>query len=241
MKKIFLFISILLFPIFIFAKEYEVEDINMKLDVRTDYIVFTRNNLDNNTDLVKLNIPQEYLENLMKTNNIYYDIIKNDVSYEILVVVPNTKLQFNNLSNATDTMLNDLKNELVKKTGATVSSVYKAKNNYIVVDYYDANTKYYIVNYYTVVNARGYNIQLQKRSEITNDERQDLKDIIDSINIKVLDEYKEESKEMQKNIEKYDKKPFDYKNIIWGAVIGAAVGLISYVIGIFIKKKKSSV
>ena len=241
MKKIVVFIMILLFPIFTLAKEYEASDINMKLDVRTDYIVFTRDNLDNNTDLVKLNIPKEYMEELMKNNNIYFDIIKNDVSYEILIVVPNTKLQFNNLVNATDSMLNDLKNELVKKTGAEVSSVYKAKNNYIIVDYYDENTKYYIVNYYTVVNARGYNIQLQKGTEITNEERNDLKEIVDSIDIKVLDEYKNETDEMQERIDNYNKKPFDYKIIIYGAIIGALAGLISYAISVFIKKKKTSV
>ena len=241
MKKIVVFIMILLFPIFTLAKEYEASDINMKLDVRTDYIVFTRDNLDNNTDLVKLNIPKEYMEELMKNNNIYFDIIKNDVSYEILIVVPNTKLQFNNLVNATDSMLNDLKNELVKKTGAEVSNVYKAKNNYIIVDYYDENTKYYIVNYYTVVNARGYNIQLQKGTEITNEERNDLKEIVDSIDIKVLDEYKNETDEMQERIDNYNKKPFDYKIIIYGAIIGALAGLISYAISVFIKKKKTSV
>ena len=177
----------------------------------------------------------------MKKNNIYADILDSNVTYEILVVVPETKLGFNNLSNATDSMLEDLKKELVKKTGAPVSSIYKSDNNYIVIDYYDDNTKYYIVNYYTVVNAKGYNFQLQKKTEITDEERGELKKIVDNSKIKILDEYKKEEKETQKQIDNYGKKGINYKNIILGAIIGAVVGLISYVINLVVKKKKSSV
>lgn len=240
MKKIITFLSILLFPIIIFAKEYSANDINIKLDIQDDYIVFTRDNLDNNSDLSNLKLTKENMEKLMLSNNIYLDIIKNDISYEILLVVPNTKLEFNNLTNATDEILNDLKDELVKQTGSKVANVYKANHNYIVVDYFDEKTNYYIVNYYTVVNAKGYNFQLQKKSEITDTEKQELKKIVDSVNIKILDEYKEESSETQEKIDNYSKKGFDYKNIIYGAIIGAIAGLISYAVSIFIKKKKSS-
>ena len=141
MKKILVFLSILLFPLFSLAKEYELSDINIKLDIRDDFITFTRKILENNTDLTKLGISKEYMEEVMDKNNIYFDIIKNDVSYEILVIVPDTKLTFNNLSNATDSMLNDLKGEIVKKTGASISDVYKSNHNYIFVDYYDSITK----------------------------------------------------------------------------------------------------
>ena len=229
MKKILVFLSILLFPLFIFAKEYEIEDINLKFNISDDYIIFTRENLDSNTDLTKLNIDKDYLKEIMDKNKIYADIIKNDITHEILVIVPGTKIAFNNLIDATDTMLNELKEEVVKKTGAETSNVYKAKHNFIVVDYHDEKTGYYIVNYYTVVNSKGYNFQLQKKSAITEDEKNDLKDFVDSVEIKVLDEYKD------------NKNTFDFKNVLYGALIGAATGLLYYVIAMFIKKKKSSV
>jgi len=241
MKKIVIFMMILLFPVFTLATEYEVSDINIKIDVKSNYIVFTRDNLNNNPDLVKLNIPKEYMDELMKNNKIYYDIIKNDVSYEILVIVPDNKLKWNNLINANDELLNDIKDEFAKQTGAKVSSIYKTKYNFIVVDYYDENSKYYIVNYYTVVNARGYNFQLQKKTEITEEERLDLKEIVDSVEIDVLDEFKNETEEIQKGIDNYGKKNIDYKKYIYGAIIGASAGLISYIVGAFINKKKSSV
>lgn len=219
----------------IFAKEYEVEDINIKLDIKDDFIVLTRDNLENNEDLNNLNITKDTMQTMMTINNIYLDIIKKDISYEILVVVPKTVLGFNNLSNANDELLNSLKDELVKKTGAEISSVYKSNHNYILVDYFDDKTGYYIVNYYTVVNANGYNFQLQKKSVITESDKQELKEIVDSVSIKVLDEYKNEKTDtVGKN------KKFDYKTIIYGAIIGAVAGLISYIIGTVIKKKKSS-
>ena len=242
MRKIIVFIIVLLIPILTFAKEYEDNNINIKLDIKDELIVLTRDNLDNNSDLANLNITKETMENMMKNNNIYFDIIKKDLSYEILVIVPKTGLEFRNLANVNDQMLDDLRKELVKKTGAEVSSVYKAKHNYILVDYYDEKTSYYIVNYYTVVNANGYNFQLQKKTPITDNDKKELKEIVDTVNIKVLDEYKNETKEIQEKIDNYDKtkKGFDYMSIVYGALIGALAGLVSYVIGIFIRKKKSS-
>ena len=163
MKKILFLIIMLFVPTFVFAKEYEISDINLKLETKDDVIVLTRDNLDDNSDMAKLNITKDYMEKLMNTNNIYMDIIKNNLSYEVLVVSPETRLKFNNLSNASDEMLNDLKSELIKKTGTEVSNIYKANHNYILVDYFDSKTGLYILNYYTVVNARGYNFQLQKQ------------------------------------------------------------------------------
>ena len=242
MKKIIMLLLIIFTPVIILAKEYESSEINLKISVKDNLIVLTRDNLINNPDLAKLNITKEYMDNIMNANNIYLDIIKKDLSYEVLVVSPNTKLQFNNLMNATDEMLNDLKNELVKKTGSQISNVYKGKHNYIVVDYYDSKTNLYILTYYTVVNARSYNFQLQKKNEITDTDKKELLELVDSTEIKILDEYRNESNQTQKQIDNYGKKQnsFNYWNIVYGAIIGGLAGLISYLIGSIIKKKKSS-
>ena len=243
MKKMFVFLIILFVPIIMYAKEYEAPIINSKLEVNENYIVLTRDNLDNNSDLVKLNITKETMTELMNKNNIYYDIIKNDISYEILVIVPNVTIDgWNNFTNATDKILDDMRSAYAKQVGANVSSVYKNTNNYIVVEHFDEKTEYYIVNYYTVVNNKGYNVQLQKKSEITDEEKRELKEIVDSLEIKVLDEYKNETPDTQKKIDNYGKKKssFDYMRIIYGAIIGATAGIISYIIGVFIRKKSSN-
>ena len=237
MKKIIILLAIILLPNIIYAKEFEIKDINFKVDVADDFYVLTRENLDNNTDLSKIGISKSYMEETMKKNNIYMDILKKDISYEILVVVPDKVLLFDNLNNATDNMIEELKVELVKKTNATNSGIYKTKYNFVMVDYFDKNTGYYIVNYYTVFNSKGYNIQLQKKSAITSIERDYIKNLVDTINIEKISENKNE-----KNNEEVDniKSDFNYKNIIIGAIIGIVFGLISYIISLIIKKRKSS-
>ena len=226
MKKILMLIIVLVLPLIVFAKDFEIKDIDLKIKLKDDYIVFTRDNISNNEDLSKLNIKEDYMKEVMDNNNIYLDILNNDVSYEILVVVPNKTLSFYDLSSATDSMLDDLKNELMKKTGSEKASIYKKNHNYIVVDYYDKNTDNYIVNYYTVVNAKGYNFQLQKKNEITDTEKQELKEIIDSVNITVKESDNKNT-------------GFSIKNIIIGAIIGAIVGLISYIISNYLKKNNN--
>ena len=146
MKKIIIILLIVLCPVITLAKNYEESDINMKLSIKDDFLVLTRDNLEENDNLTKLNISKKTMEELMNKNNIYFDIINSDISYEILVIVPKVVLDFNNLSNASDDILNELRSELVKKTGASVSNIYKSNHNYVVVDYYDKNTNFYIVN-----------------------------------------------------------------------------------------------
>jgi hypothetical protein len=227
MKRIMVFWLVFLLPIIVFAKEYEMKDIDIKLNVDDDFIVLTRYNLDYNTDLDKVGVTKDYLENVMENNNIYFDIIKPDLSYEILVVVPKTTPLYKDLREATEEELKVLKETIVKQTGDSLPIVYKNDYAFIVVDYKDKNG-YNIINYYTVINSRGYNIQLQKKDKITEEDKEDLSDIIDSI---VFNENKENEN---------NKKPFDYKIILYGAIIGLMAGIITYVIGSKIIMKKSS-
>lgn len=230
MKKLMGFLFITLFPIFIFAKELEITDLNIKLEVNDNYITLTRDNLIDNRDLDKLGITTENMEQLMINNNIYFDIIKSDISYEIIVVVPKTNVSIKNLTNEDDLFLDNLRKELVKQTDAEISNIYKNNYNFVMVDYYDKDTGYYIVNYYTVINSRGYNFQLQKKSKITDSDKNELKEIIDSVKFKVIEEKKEEIKE--------EKEEFNYMNLVYGAILGLMAGVITYYIGITIKRLK---
>ena len=62
MKKILLLI-ISLFPFLVMAKNYEIKDINLKLNASDEWIVFTRDNLDNNKDLEDLGLTNYHLIN----------------------------------------------------------------------------------------------------------------------------------------------------------------------------------
>lgn len=223
---------VLFMPIIVLAKEYQVDDINLKVGIPDDYIVLTRDNLKDNSDMEELGISEEYMVSAMNLGNIYLDIIAKDISYEILVIVPKIDIAMNTLANVSDSMLKEVLEAMKEKTGATIGSVYKSNYNYTMVEYYDSKMNYNIVNYYTVVNAKGYNIQLQKKGTITEEEKNNLKNIVDSVNIKVLDQYKENKKTE-------GTKSFNWKKVIIGTIVGAAAGGIGSTIGLLIKKKMS--
>ena len=232
MKKIVLLLAIMILPVICFAKEYQVDDINLKVGIPDDYIVLTRDNLKDNSDMKELGISEEYMVSAMNLGNIYLDIIAKDISYEILVIVPKIDIAMNTLANVSDSMLKEVLEAMKEKTGATIGSVYKSNYNYTMVEYYDSKMNYNIVNYYTVVNAKGYNIQLQKKGTITEEEKNNLKNIVDSVNIKVLDQYKENKKTE-------GTKSFNWKKVIIGTIVGAAAGGVGSTIGLLIKKKMS--
>ena len=230
MKKIIILLLVIFFPIMALAKEYIASDINTKINISDEYIVLTRDNLDEDS-LNKLNVSKEYLEEVMYNDNIYYIIAKENISNEIIVVVPENKLPFKNLKEVDSKTLSTIEAEFITQTGSDI--LYDYQNNYyfIFVEYYDEISGYHVINFYTVVNYRGYNFQLQKKTEITETDKQELKKVVDSVTI---NEYKEVVKEPD-NTQKFNKK-----NIIYAVIIGVFFGIITYFIDVNRRKKKSS-
>ena len=126
-----------------------------------------------------------------------------------------------------NTKLENIKKEITNKVGTDKVSTYKNKYDYLVFEYVYKDTGIYIINYYTVINSRGYNIQLQKKTNITEEERNSLKKIVDSIDYKVVEEVIYE-----------DKPKFNYMNLVYGAILGLMAGIITYYIGMTIKRLK---
>lgn len=231
MKRILVLALVLLFPFFVIAKEYESKDINLNLNVKDDLIVLTRDNLDNNPNLEKLKLTKENMQEIMSTNDIYFDILKEDMSYEIIVVVPDTTVEIDNLSKVSDQELEDLKLKLAEEAGVDTANIYKNDYSFIVVEYQD-EADYHVINYYTIVNSSGYNIQIQKKSHLSEEDKKDLKEIVDGIKFKI-------GENSNKSKDRF-KKPFDYRILIYGVILGSIAGVITYCIGLKIKSRKSS-
>lgn len=234
MKRLIM-ILIIIFPIFVFGMEYQDSSINLTINV-DNYLVFTRNNIKDNANLKEFGITEEYMQDNMSKNSIYFDIVPDDFSHEILIIIPEEKDMINNLSNVPESFLNELGEKLAKEVGLDKSEVYKNKYTYLVREYSDNIKGYNIINYCTIVNGRGYNFQLQKKDEITQEEKDTLKKIIDSADIKILDEYKDESEDVMKAMTG-DKKGFDWKKVITRTIIGGVIGGIGGLILGFINKK----
>ncbi len=235
MKKIIMFLLILLGPFMALAKEYEVSSIKTKLDISDEYIVLTRENLKDNGNLSELGISKEYIESVMEDSDLYYVITKKDVPFELFIAVPEKQLEFDNLKDVNNEKLNNIKEDIVKKTKSQVLNVYDNKYKFIMVDYFDKETNYYIVNYYTVVNSRGYNFQFQKKIEITDIEKIELKKIIDSVDI----ETDNNSKDNTPSKDSKAPSDFNYNNIIYAIILGSIAGIVSYIIIVNRDKKKA--
>lgn len=239
MKKVLcLLISLVLFiPVNIYGKNVDLSEINLTIDFNDDWYVFTRYNLDGNKDLETLGVTKDYMENFFNENEAYIDASPKELGTDFILRIKPVE-DMNNLSNYPDDVVKEVAKEISKLVSSTDYKIYNSgKNKYAVVKYYDEASKYNILTYYTVVNAQGYTFQIQKQSDITQTDETNMKTIMDSATFNVLDKYKNESEDVQKELDNVGKKDFNIKNILIYVGVGALIGIIATVISTRNNKK----
>ena len=243
MKKVLcLLISLVLFiPVNIYGKNVDLSEINLTIDFNDDWYVFPRYNLDGNKDLETLGVTKDYMENFFNENEAYIDASPKELGTDFILRIKPVE-DMNNLSNYPDDVVKEVAKEISKIVSSEDYKVYNSgKNKYAVVKYYDEASKYNILTYYTVVNAQGYTFQIQKQSDITQTDETNMKTIMDSATFNVLDKYKNESEDVQKELDKDAKKDLSFKNILIYAGVGALIGVISILISNKKKNKKGEI
>ena len=243
MKKVLcLLISLVLFiPVNIDGKNVDLREINLTIDFNDDWYVFTRYNLDGNKDLETLGVTKDYMENFFNENEAYIDASPKELGTDFILRIKPVE-DMNNLSNYPDDVVKEVAKEISKLVSSEDYKVYNnGKTKYAVVKYYDEASKYNILTYYTVVNAQGYTFQIQKQSDITQTDETNMKTIMDSATFNVLDKYKNESEDVQKELDNVGKKDFNIKNILIYAGVGALIGVISILISNKKKNKKGEI
>lgn len=239
MKKVLcLLISLVLFiPVNIYGKNVDLSEINLTIDFNDDWYVFTRYNLDGNKDLETLGVTKDYMENFFNENEAYIDASPKELGTDFILRIKPVE-DMNNLSNYPDDVVKEVAKEISKLVSSEDYKVYNnGKNKYAVVKYYDEASKYNILTYYTVVNTQGYTFQIQKQSDITQTDETNMKTIMDSATFNVLDKYKNESEDVQKELDNVGKKDFNIKNVLIYAGVGALIGIIATVISTRNNKK----
>lgn len=239
MKKVLcLLISLVLFiPVNIYGKNVDLREINLTIDFNDDWYVFTRYNLDVNKDLETLGVTKDYMENFFNENEAYIDASPKELGTDFILRIKPVE-DMNNLSNYPDDVVKEVAKEISKLVSSEDYKVYNnGKTKYAVVKYYDEASKYNILTYYTVVNAQGYTFQIQKQSDITQTDETNMKTIMDSATFNVLDKYKNESEDVQKELDNVGKKDFNIKNILIYAGVVALIGIIATVISTRNNKK----
>jgi len=245
MKKFLLFIISLLviIPLTVSAKEYQLnDDITISIDDSIWY-VFTRDNLKDNPELDELGITYDYMNNLFNNNYMYMDAIvfyTDSDEYMELILRIKENSAVKNFTNYEKDDLMDFAKEIAKKTNSTNYDIYENNYKFLYSNYFDSTLNYYIDEYYSIVNGIGYTITVQKEQEFDFNERQAIRNIVDTIKFNIDESLKED-----------DDLELDFDSIfesgIEGAIIGAIIGgilsLIRIIVAVIIivkdsKKKK---
>lgn len=220
MKRfIYLFLCLLIIPCTINAKTYDITEKKMHITIDDSFVVFTRENLENNENLEKLDISLEAITNLLTKNNAYLYALNTDKSAEIYLRVKKAK-GVDNLKTYNDKRLYALAEDFAGKTRATKYDVLKNDYNFIYTKFKDSN--YNMINYYTVVKEEGYTLTMQKKDAFNDSDEALFKNVVNSIKYDV-----------KLKIEKENKK--NNKLFIFLITVGVFILLV---ISYFIKLKK---
>lgn len=222
---------ILLLPITVYAETYRIGDTDMSVRVDDSlWYVFTRDNIENNDELEELGIPYDEMHDILYDNEAYMDaiLLYEDGSYvEFLVRKRALDTGMVNLSNYTEKQVLKFAKALAERQKADEYSVYEGKYKFARSEYVDSDLGYYVCEYITIVNKDNYTFTFQATAQFTDEEYEEIENIIDSINFDVDTSLKE------KNINSF------WTRIIYRTIGGAIIGGIAgAVIAIVNKKKK---
>ncbi len=226
-KKILLLAILFFIPIWkTNAQTLELSDINIKLDLDDDFITFTRNNLSDNPNLSKFQLTEQSIKSKFIDNDIYVDAILNNKLEFILQVTEADLENINNLSYCNKNELKEILNDYKDVTTIKSASIYENKYKFISTNQFSNN--YHVLSYYTIVNGNSYKFWIQSREEISQDEKKYLSNAINSVIFTENEEKKNCLLETNSNINKY----------LFSCIKGAIIGIVSYMMIIFLKKIK---
>ena len=180
MKKVLLIITLfLLLPTITLAKTYELKNSEIIISFDDEnWTVATRENVRNSSLVKKYNMNYKDIESLLEKNSAYAYAINNDNVKKILeffVFSPEMSFGYD------DNQINEFGKILVEETGADSYTIYENDYKYIKIEYYDFNSKVYLLDYHTIVNSNYYVFKAQKNSEFNEEEKQQIKEIIDNV------------------------------------------------------------
>ena len=226
-KKILLLAILFFIPILkTNAQTLELSDINIKLDLDDDFITFTRNNLSDNPNLSKFQLTEQNMKSKFIDNDIYVDAILDNKLEFILQVTEADLENINNLSYCDKNELKEILNDYKDVTTIKSASIYENKYKFISTNQFSNN--YHVLSYYTIVNGNSYKFWIQSREEISQDEKKYLSNAINSVIFTENEEKKNCLLETNSNINKY----------LFSCIKGAIIGIVSYMMIIFLKKIK---
>ncbi len=218
-------------PITAQGETYNLGDTDMHISVDdTRWYVFTRDNIKNNAELDELGISYDQMYDILYDNGAYMDAVlyyESGKYVELFVRKKALDTGIANLSNYKDSEVLDLAKELAKKQGTQIYSVYKSQYKFARLEYFDTTFNYYICEYVTVANKDNYTLTFQSTAEFTQEEYEEIEDIVDSVKFDIDPSLKE-------------KKQNSFWNNVITKTLGGALtgGLVGGVVAIINKGRK---
>ena len=219
----------LLMPLTIKAEEYDVGSANMKITFPDEWYVFTRENIENNSNLENIEVTAEYMNKFFESNSAYIDAIKSNLEF---VLRTSEEVDFASLSDYPDEKIEEIASDMGAINQTKDYKVYNGKYRYVLFN--SKSGDYYINVYATVINSKWYTFTAQKKSEFTSEEATEIRKIIDSIEYTIVE------KEAEPVEEKQEEKPSSsnrIKAII--AYVLLVVACFALVGGLVLKKRKT--
>ena len=164
-QLIILFVLFLL-PISISAKVYDVYDMRIDID-NNKYEVFIGNDVKNNYD----------------TDKTVYLIAEDSDEEKYIIVFVDSSGLINNIENYLEEDINPLIKKWEKGLNSKTSKVYNLNGyKYINIEYKIEDE--YGISYSTIINKKLYSIRFQQNKKITNEDKENIKEIINNIEFK---------------------------------------------------------
>lgn len=187
MKKIYLILLsfLLLIPLTVYAKSYEIKDCNLSLELDSSWDVFTRDNIKGNKKIEDYNLTEEDLEQILKDNNGYLDAIKRfNGSFWIELML--SKEDAEGVQNFSEIDEKEFEEEIEKNASITAGiedyGVHKVgKYQFMMIKSYDYQLQYDVIKYITVEDEISYTFLFQTNDRFTSSQVKDVEKIMDSV------------------------------------------------------------
>lgn len=199
MKKAFVFIfgAVLLFSAsaVAFAADtvtYNISELNMKIDIPTDWITLTRDIDENDPNLKAMGIDRKTATDSMLSSNIYLSTIPPDFSELIIVFMGEDKISkdtfdFNLLSDSQleEQASGEMKFASLEDCSFTTNAVYShSQAKYVIIDFngvFDGNPGHGSM-YFTIINGQAIGVMICSfTGELTESQRGMARQIVDGI------------------------------------------------------------
>ena len=228
-------------PLTVYAKTYTMSNTDISISVDdSSWYVFTRDNLQNNSDLKELGADPNEMRDILEGIMAYMDafLLYEDGDFvELLIRKTKIENSFTNLSNYSYEEVLELAELLGERQNTKNYSVYENQYKFVKLEYFDSTYDYYICEFLTMVNKDNYTLTFQSPSAFTNSERDEIQNIVDSVKFDI----DSSMEELIPTASEAQSVPSVFEQAVETGITGAiSGGLLAIMALLFRKIKKAS-